>query len=96
MEISKEECDKAYLEGQLGFVLTDEKCVHCDCSPVCPYMIRQMIRFANDGKMTESEKVIEDLKQLRLQLIEGDKTIEYYQSQVDILTNAIKQLMRLS
>lgn len=96
MEISKKECDKAYLENQLGFVLTDEKCAHCDCSPVCPYMIRQMIRFANGGKMTESEKVIEDLKQLRLQLIEGGKTVEYYQSQVDILTSAIEQLMRLS
>lgn len=96
MEISKEECDNAYLEGKLGFVLTDEKCAHCDCSPVCPYMIRQMIRFSNGGKMTESEKAIEDLKQLRLQLIEGSKTVEYYQSQVDILTNAIEQLMRLS
>ena len=46
----------------------------------------------NDNNMSENEKVIEELEWLRLELLKGDKVIEYYQAQVDILTKAIKLL----
>jgi hypothetical protein len=45
--------------------------------------------------MTESEKVIEELEWLKSELIKGDKVIEYYQAQVDILTKAIKLIKQL-
>ena len=42
--------------------------------------------------MTENEKVIEELEWFKSELLKGDKVIEYYQAQVDILMKAIKLL----
>ena len=42
--------------------------------------------------MTENEKVIEELEWFKSELLKGDKVIEYYQAQVDILVKVIKLL----
>ena len=59
------------------------------------FTIYHFLRNANKGHdMTENEKVIEKLEWFKSELLRGDKVIEYYQAQVDILMKAIKLTKR--
>lgn len=55
--------------------------------------MRNLLKADTEGNnMTENEKVIEELEWFKSELLKGDKVIEYYQAQIDILTKAIKLL----
>ena len=41
---------------------------------------------------TEVEKAIDELEWFRAELVKGEKSLVWYQAQVDILTRAIKLL----
>ena len=47
---------------------------------------------ANERTKTQVQKTIEELEWFKTELLQGNKVLDYYQAQVDILTRAIKLL----
>lgn len=47
---------------------------------------------ANEKTKTQAEKTVDELEWFKTELLKGDKVLDYYQAQVDILTRAIKLL----
>lgn len=47
---------------------------------------------ANEKAKTQAEKTVDELEWFKTELLKGDKVLDYYQAQVDILTRAIKLL----